>query len=232
MLIASSLEGAIKISRRTTDVSNALGDWLQQRTLRETDVQQSLRAAMEHHPHGAMQTAPEQVQFMQLLLRSIGAQRAIEIGVFTGYSALGIALALPRDGQLIACDLDADYLKVSRSWWVQAGIDSRIESRLGPAKDTLAELLEAGEAEAFDFIYVDADKESAIDYFELGLQLLRPGGLYTVDNLFRGGRVADPAHQDEATIATRQLVDLMASDDRIDWSLVPIGDGLGVGLKR
>ncbi len=187
---------------------------------------------MEGHPHGAMQTAPEQVQFIQLLLKSIRAQRAIEIGVFTGYSALGIALALPHDGQLIACDSDADYLNVSRSWWAQEGIDSRIESRLGPAKETLAELLEAGQAEAFDFMYVDADKESAVEYFELGLQLLRPGGLYTVDNLFLGGRVADPSHQDESTVATRQLVDLMASDDRIDWSLVPIGDGLGVALKR
>ncbi|MDG1837250.1 MAG: class I SAM-dependent methyltransferase [Phycisphaerales bacterium] len=200
--------------------------------MRETDVQKSLRSAMEHHPAGEMQTAPEQVQFIQLLLRSIRAQRAIEIGVFTGYSALGIALALPPDGKLIACDLDANYLKESRAWWMKAGIDSRIESRLGPGKDTLTAMLEAGEAGSYDFMYVDADKESAVDYFNLGLQLLRPGGLYTVDNMFRGGRVADPAHQDESTIATRALVDLMAVDDRIDWSLVPIGDGLGVGLKR
>ena len=143
-----------------------------------------------------------------------------------------LRLALPPDGGLIACDLDADYLKESRAWWIEAGIDSRIESRLGPGIDTLTAMLEAGEAGSYDFMYVDADKESAVDYFELGLQLLRPGGLYTVDNMFRGGRVADPAHQDESTVATRALVDKMATDDRIDWSLVPIGDGLGIGLKR
>ncbi len=220
------------MSRRTSGLTEAVSDWLQRTTLREQPVQRALRDAMATHERGGMQTAAEQAQFMQVLMRMIGARRAIEIGVFTGYSAIALAMALPEDGTLIACDIDADYLEEAAQWWTRAGLQNRIEPRLGPAIDTLDALIAEGHAGTFDFVYADADKTSSAAYYERSLQLLRPGGLFTVDNMLRGGRVADPLADDASTVATRELAQILTADARVDWSLVPIGDGLGVARLR
>ena len=220
------------MSRDSIHLGEAMQAWLHEHSLRETEVQRALRADMESHPHGEMQTSPEQVQFMAMLFAAIGGRRAIEVGVFTGYSAMAIAHALPADGELIACDVSEEYMAVAQSWWERDGVADRITPRIGPAVDSLKALLAEGPAESFDFMYVDADKESSEQYYELGLQLLRPGGLIAIDNMFRGGRVVDPEAQDSSTIATRALANKLVVDDRIAYTLVPIGDGLAVAMKR
>lgn len=220
------------MSRETITFDDQLVRWLHSHTLRETPVQRKLRDEMADHAHGGMQTAPEQVQFMQVLLWSIEARHVVEIGVFTGYSALGMALALPEDGRLVACDVSQSWLDEAHTWWTRAGVADRIESRCGPGAESLRNLLDEGWASRVDLIYADADKTGSETYFELGMQLLRPGGLFTVDNMLRAGRVADPDVQDESTVATRALVTKLQADERVDWTLVPIGDGLGIARKR
>lgn len=205
--------------------------WLHEHSLRETEVQRALRADMESHPHGEMQTSPEQVQFMAMLVGAIGGRRAIEVGVFTGYSAMAIAHALPANGELIACDMSEEYMAIAQSWWEKDGVADRITPRLGPAVDTLEGLLSEGQAGCFDFMYIDADKELSDQYYELGLQLVRPGGLIGIDNMFRGGRVVDPEANDPSTIATRAIAKKLFLDDRIAYTLVPIGDGLALACK-
>ena len=201
-------------------------------SLRETPIQHELRMAMEGHPEGEMQTSPEQVQLLALLLRTMKASRVIEVGVFTGYSAMGMAMALPDDGLVVACDLSSEHMAVAQEWWDRAGVSNRIQPRVGPASESLTQLLEAGEAGTYDFIYCDADKTGYPEYYELGLQLLRPGGLLTFDNMLRGGRVADPEVDDESTVATRELAAKLLADERVDYSLNPIGDGLAIAMKR
>ena len=206
--------------------------WLHDHSLRETDVQRELRASMELHPEGEMLTSPEQVQLMALLAKSIGTKRAVEIGVFTGYSALGIAAALPTGGTLIACDSSAEFMAIARDWWEKAGVAGKIESRIGPGEESMRALLEEGLRETIDFIYVDADKTGYETYYELGLELLRPGGIIGLDNMFQGGRVADASNDTPDTVAIRALAQRLHDDDRVDYSLLPVGDGLGLALKR
>ena len=206
--------------------------WLHDHSLRETDVQRELRASMELHPEGEMLTSPEQVQLMALLAKSIGTKRAVEIGVFTGYSALGIAAALPTGGTLIACDSSAEFMAIARDWWEKAGVAEKIESRIGPGEESMRALLEEGLRETIDFIYVDADKTGYETYYELGLELLRPGGIIGLDNMFQGGRVADASNDTPDTVAIRALAQRLHDDDRVDYSLLPVGDGLGLALKR
>lgn len=220
------------MSRESIQLVDDMRSWLHEHSLRETPVQRELREAMESHPHGEMQTSPEQVQFMAMLVSAIGGRRALEVGVFTGYSAMAIAHALPVDGELVACDVSEEYMAIAQTWWAKDGVADRITPRVGPAVDSLEAMLAAGEAGTYDFMYVDADKQSSEQYYELGLQLLRTGGILGIDNMFRGGRVSKPSENDESTVATRALAKKLVADERIAYTLVPIGDGLAVALKR
>jgi len=201
-------------------------------SLRETPVQAQLRDAMDGHPEGEMQTSPEQVQLLALLLKTMNARRVIEVGVFTGYSAMGMAMALPDDGVLVACDLSPDHMAVAQSWWDRAGVSDRIVPRVGPAIESLEAMLADGQGGTYDFMYFDADKEAFLEYYELGLKLLRPGGLLTFDNMLKGGRVADPSVTDSSTEATRALAKKLLGDDRVEYSLNPIGDGLALAMLK
>jgi predicted O-methyltransferase YrrM len=179
-----------------------------------------------------MQISPEQGQFMALLLKLIGARRCVEVGVFTGYSSLCTALALPDDGHIVACDVSEKWTSIARRYWREAGVERKVDLRLAPALQTLDALLAAGEAGRFDFAFVDADKENYAGYYERVLELLRPNGLLMFDNTLWSGRVADAKHTDVDTVALRALNEQLHRDERIDVSLTPIGDGLTLVRKR
>jgi caffeoyl-CoA O-methyltransferase len=219
------------MSRRSLNVDDALYAYILQTSIREHPAQTALRAATAAHPHASMQISPEQGQFMALLVRLIGARRALEIGVFTGYSALAVALALPEDGRLLACDISRDYTRVGQPYWQQAGVAHKIELRLAPAIETLDAQLAGGSAGLFDFAFIDADKSGYDAYYERCLRLLRPGGLLAIDNTLWGGSVARPA-QDADTAALQRLNAKLHRDERVDLSLLPIGDGLTLARKR
>ena len=220
------------MSRRTLTLDDALYRYLLEQSLREHPAQAALRAATAAHPHAGMQISPEQGQFMALLVKLLGAHRAIEIGVFTGYSALTVALALPDDGRLLACDISDEYTRVGRPFWEEAGVAKKIELVLAPARATLDARLAAGAAGQYDFAFIDADKSSYDAYYERCLQLLRPGGLIAIDNTLWGGKVAHPAIDDADTAALQALNAKLHDDSRIDLSLLPIGDGLTLARKR
>lgn len=179
-----------------------------------------------------MQISPEQGQFMAFLARLTGARRVVEVGTFTGYSALTVALALPADGRLVACDVSAEWTAIGRRYWEEAGVADKIDMRLAPALETLDALLTDGHADTFDMAFIDADKENYGAYYERCLRLIRPGGLIMVDNVLWGGSVADPDRDDGDTNAIRALNRALRDDDRVDFSLVPIGDGLSLARKR
>ena len=220
------------MSRESRGLTEPMQRWVVNHGVRECDTAVALRTAMADHPHGGMQTAPEQAQFLCTLMQALGAKRVLEVGVFTGYSARRMASALPANGRLVACDIDASYMKEACSWWVQAGVGDRIDPRVAPALETLDAMLAAGEEGTFDLMYIDADKTSSDAYCERGLKLLRPRGVIAVDNMFRGGRVADPDANDESTVATRALAAKWANDDRVAWTLLPVGDGLALLVKK
>ncbi len=219
------------MSRRTLEVDDVLYEYLLRESLREHPAQAALRAETAQHAHGGMQISPEQGQFMALLVKLIGARRAIEIGVFTGYSALTVALALPVDGYLLACDVSDAYTRVGRPFWNDAGVADRIDLVLAPARETLDQRLAAGEAGTYDFAFIDADKTSYDDYYERCLRLLRPGGLIAIDNVLWGGEVARPA-QSKDTAALQALNHKLLGDLRVDLSMLPIGDGLTLARKH
>jgi len=221
------------MSRSTIQVDAALQRYLQDHSLREHPAQAALREATRSQPHAGMQIGPEQGQFMALLVRLIGARRTLEIGTFTGYSALTIALALPDDGRLLACDISDEYTRVGRPFWEQAGVAGKIELVLGPAVQTLDARLAAGEAGRYDFAFIDADKRSYDAYYERCLVLVRPGGLIAIDNTLWDGAVARPAAPgDSDTLALQALNAKLHHDERIDVSLLPIGDGLTLARRR
>jgi predicted O-methyltransferase YrrM len=220
------------MSNRTFSLDNALYEYLLRASLREHPALARLRAETAAHPKVNMQIAPEQGQFMALLVRLMGATRCIEVGVFTGYSSLAVALALPDEGRIVACDVSDEYTAVARRYWAEAGVADRIDLRLAPALETLDALLAGGAAGSYDFAFIDADKEAYSDYYERSLQLLRPGGLIAVDNTLWDGAVADPADQSADTVAIRAFNERLHVDERIDLSLVPIGDGLTLARKR
>lgn len=201
-------------------------------TLREPAIMRELREETAAHPHAGMQTGPDQVQFLQLLVRLINARRCIEVGVFTGYSALGAALALPEDGRIVACDVNEEYTAIARRYWDRAGVADKIDLYLASATETLDSLLTAGETGRYDFAYIDADKPNYDAYYERLLRLIRTNGLITIDNVLWGGDVADPQVTDESTAALRALNEKIGRDTRVDASLLPIGDGLMVVRKR
>ena len=220
------------MSNRTIQVTPALYDYILAASSRESDVLGRLRAETASMPNANMQISPEQGQFMRLLVRLSGARRAIEVGVFTGYSSLSVALALPDDGRLVACDVSEEYTSVARRYWREAGVDGKIDLRIAPALETLDALLAAGEAGTFDFAFIDADKPNYPHYYERCLELLRPGGLITVDYVLWSGKVADPSVRDESTAVIRAFNEKLRDDDRVDLSLLPVGDGLTLALKR
>lgn len=219
------------MTNSTIAMTSQLQRYLIEHTVREPAILAALRQFTAKMPQAAMQIAPEQGQLMQLLVRLIGARRCLEIGTFTGYSALCVALAMPRDGELIACDVSLEWTQVARRFWREAGVDSRIDLRIGPALATLDDLLQGG-GSSFDFAFIDADKENYLEYYERVVELLRPGGLMAVDNVLWRGAVADAAVQDAETNAIRALNDRAHHDERVDMSLVPIADGLLLARKR
>ena len=219
-------------TNRTIGLNERLYAYLVEQTLREPEIMRRLRAETSRLPRGTMQISPEQGQLMGLLTRLIGARRALEIGTFTGYSALAMALALPADGRLICCDMSEEWTRTAKRFWRDAGVADRIDLRLAPAAETLAALRAAGEAGRFDFAFIDADKENYDLYYENCLKLVRPGGLIAVDNALWHGYVADPAYQDADTVAIRALNRKVRNDPRVDMVLVPIGDGLPLARRR
>ena len=219
------------MNMRTTPIDDTLFAYLLEHSLREHPAQAALREATRDHPHAGMQISPDQGQLMALLVRLIGARRTIEIGVFTGYSALTVALALPDDGRVLACDLSDEYTRVGLPFWRQAGVAQKIELVLAPALDTLDARLAAGESGGFDFAFVDADKVNYDGYYERCLALLRPGGLIAFDNMLWGGSVARPAQTDD-TAALQRLNDKLHRDERVDLALLTVGDGLTLARKR
>jgi predicted O-methyltransferase YrrM len=226
------VEETPSVSNRTISLDDRLYQYLLSVSLREQPVLRRLRQETSRLPNASMQIAPEQGQFMALLIKLTGARKVLEIGTFTGYSALTMALALPPNGRLVACDVSREWTTIAARYWAEAGVAARIDLRLAPALETTAMLLDAGEALTFDFVFIDADKERYADYYEAALQLLRAGGLIAVDNTLWNGRVANPAAHDTDTLAIRAFNERLRDDLRIDLSLVPIGDGLTLARKR
>lgn len=220
------------MANRSLQITDELYRYLVEHSVREPEVLARLRAATASLPQAQMQIGPDQGQLMALLARLIGAKRCIEIGVFTGYSSLAVALALPPDGRILACDVSEEWTAIARRFWREAGVDHKIELKLQPATRTLEQLLAAGEAGRYDFAFIDADKPAYDTYYELLLQLLRPGGLIALDNTLWSGHVANPENRDPNTVALRALNDKLHRDERIDVSLLPVGDGLTLARKR
>jgi caffeoyl-CoA O-methyltransferase len=218
------------MSTRTLQVTDALYDYLIQ-TVREPDVLRRLREETAALPMSMMQISPEQGQFMRLLVELIGAERTIEVGVFTGYSAISVALGLPAQGRIVACDVNEEYTSVARRYFEQANVASKIDLRIAPAAGTLQSLIDEGASASFDFAFIDADKTNYDLYYEHCLRLLRRGGLLALDNMLWNGSVADPTKQDENTTAIRALNAKVVRDERVSMSLVPIGDGVLLARK-
>jgi predicted O-methyltransferase YrrM len=220
------------MSQRTLALTPDVHRYLLGHSLREPAVLERLRAVTAAMPEANMQISPEQGQLLQWLVRTIGARRCLEIGTFTGYSSLVVALALPGDGVLLTCDVSAEWTAIARRYWREAGVEARIDLRLQPALRTLEELLHEGAASSFDFALIDADKARYVDYYERTLQLMRAGGVICVDNTLWSGDVARPDVIDANTQAIRAFNDHVHHDDRVDLSLVPIGDGLTLLRRR
>lgn len=220
------------MSPRSIELTDALYDYLLKNSLREPPLLARLRAETAEMTGANMQISPDQGQFMALLVELMGARFALEIGTFTGYSALCIAGALPHGGTLICCDVDEDYTATARRYWEEAGLADKIQLRLAPATETLQTLIAQDHGGVFDFVFIDADKENYDAYYEHALELLRPGGLIVVDNVLWGGSVADPEKTDKDTEAIRALNAKIRDDERVTSSLIPVGDGLKLARKR
>ena len=220
------------MSIRTLGLGENLREYLLSVSLREPEILTLLRQETSLHQMGIMQISPEQGQFMALLVKLMGAKKTLEVGVFTGYSALVIALALPSDGKVIACDISEEYTSVACRYWQKAGVSNKIDLHVAPAVETLDKLLKAGEGETFDFVFIDADKSNYDNYYERALKLVRPGGLIAIDNVLWSGKVADPAIEDNRTKKIRALNQKLHQDERVNLSMVPIGDGLTLAMKN
>ena len=220
------------MANRSSFLPDNISGYIEQTTLREHPVMRELRELTAAHAQARMQTGADQVQFLQLLVRLIRAKRCIEVGVFTGYSALGVALALPADGSIVACDISDEFTVIGRPFWQRAGVQKKIDLRLQPAVQTLNGLIDAGQSGKFDFAYIDADKTGYDSYYECCLTLLRPNGVIAIDNVLWGGSVADPKEADADTAALRALNEKIGRDERVDASLLSIGDGLMIVRKH
>lgn len=220
------------MSRRTIPLTDSLYSYLMTVAVRDQALLQRLREETAKMPNGVMQISPEQGQLMSLLVKLTGTKRALEIGTFTGYSALCTAFALPEDGRLTACDVSVEWTNIARRYWAEAGVDHKIDLRIGPAVDTLTALIADGQANTYGFAFIDADKTSYDAYYEACLKLVYPGGLIAIDNVLQRGDVADPNDQNENVQAIRALNEKIHADERVDMCLVPIGDGLTLVRKR
>ncbi|KAB7742207.1 SAM-dependent methyltransferase [Parvibaculum sedimenti] len=213
-------------------VPDAVAGYVTSLIAAETDAQRRLRAETARLPMAMMQIGADQGAFLTFLVGAIGAQRAIEIGTFTGYSAIAIARALPKSGQLLCCDVNEQWTAIAQRYWNEAGLDKRIELKLAPALDTLEALIGKGKEGSFDFAFIDADKTGYDAYYEACLKLLRPGGVIALDNMLWGGAVTDLKINDKDTVAIRALNEKIANDARVDASLVTIGDGVMLARKK
>jgi len=219
------------MSNKTICITEELYEYMLSVSLREPAVLHELRRETALDEHANMQISPEQGQFMALLVRLLGARKTLDIGVYTGYSSLCIGLALPRDGRVIACDLNPEWTDTAKRYWRKAGVADKIELRLAPAQQTLEDLLAEKAATAFDFAFIDADKKNYDMYYEYCLELIRPGGLIAIDNVLWDGAVADESVNDVDTMAIRSLNKKIHADPRVEISLVPIADGLTLARK-
>lgn len=220
------------MSTRPTYLTDSLYAYLLKVSLRESNVLQELRSETAKLAQAIMQITPDQGQFMALLVELMGARKTIELGVFTGYSTLAVAAALPQDGYILACDTGAEWTAMAQTYWQKAGVAHKIDLQIAPAQETLQKAINAGRLGEFDFAFIDADKENYALYYEQCLQLIRPGGLIAFDNVLWGGAVADQSIQDKSTVALRQLNEKLHKDNRVSISLVPIADGLFLVQKK
>ena len=220
------------MSKESLELDNRLYEYLLSVSLREPEVLTKLRRETSQHSASIMQISPDQGQFMALLIKLLGAKKTLDIGVFTGYSSLVVALALPDDGRVIACDRDPNATEIARRYWEEAGVSHKIELYLAPALDTLDRLITEGKLGSFDFAFIDADKRNYSNYYERALTLLRPGGIVAIDNVLWFGSVADPQDTDKRTIAIREFNQKLHQDSRVEISMLAIADGLTLALKR
>lgn len=220
------------MSNRTLDLSDKVYDYLLTHSLREPELLAELQRETGQLEMSIMQISPEQGQFMSLLVKMLGVKRAIEVGVFTGYSSLSVAMAMPVDGELIVCDTNEEWTEIAHRYWQRAGVSERITLMLAPALNTLESLIKGGQAGQFDFAFIDADKTNYKNYYECCLELIRPGGVIAIDNVLWDGAVADEKDESEDTRAIRELNDYIYQDERVDLSMLPIGDGLSLVRRR
>ncbi len=220
------------MSRYQVGLSDDLHAYLLRYGVREPEILARLREETASHPRGGMQIGPEQGALLGLLVELLEARRCLEIGTFTGYSSLAMAMAMPAGGRLVCCDVSDEYTSVARRYWAEAGVSERVDLRLGPALDTLDLLLQAGEAASFDLAFIDADKPGYPAYWERCLELVRPGGVIVLDNVLWSGRVADPEDTSDDTRALRRVNELVAADDRVRHVMLPVADGMTLARKR
>jgi len=220
------------MSSETLNLTPKVYEYLQKVSLREPQLLAKLRHQTSKMSMSQMQISPEQGQFMALLVELINAKKTLDIGVFTGYSALVVALALPNDGKVIGCDINGEWTSIAKKYWELAGVTQKIDLRLAPAVDTLETLINEGQESTFDFAFIDADKINYPQYYELSLKLLREGGLIAIDNVLWGGKVALPEYNDDNTLVIRELNEKLLKDERVTISMVPIGDGLTLARKK
>ena len=218
--------------KNTLGLPDLLHDYILDNSLKELPILAELRQETQQHKQARMQISPDQGQLISLLIRLMSARRVLEIGVFTGYSSLTIALALPTDGVLVACDISEEYTAIAKRYWRLADVQDKIDLRIAPALETLDSLLESGQAETFDFAFVDADKANYSNYYDRALKLLRPGGLMAIDNVLWSGRVADIQSTDKIVQTMRIFNQKVAHDNRVQVSLLPLGDGITLALKK
>jgi predicted O-methyltransferase YrrM len=220
------------MSNTSIGVPEDLNEYLRAHGVREPDILRRLREETAALPQHDMQIAPEQGAFMALLVEILDARRCIELGTFTGYSSLVVALAMPSDGRIVCCDVSEEWTSIARRYWAEAGVGDRVDLRLGPALETLDELLAGGAAGTFDFAFVDASKREYPDYHERIVRLLRQGGLVVYDNVFWAGEILDESKTDPDTLGVRRLNDRLAQDERVTISMIPVADGLTLARKR
>ena len=209
-----------------------LRNYLWEKGLDENPALKRLREETENHPFALMQICPEQGALMANLVRLISAKKAIEVGTFTGYSALAVALALPEDGYLLACDISEEFTSIGKPYWEEAGVSENIDLQIAPAIETLKSKIEDGESNTYDFAFIDADKINYLNYYELCLDLIRSGGVIAIDNVLWGGSVIDSARTDDDTKAIREINDFIVSDKRVNISMIPVGDGVTLAVKK
>lgn len=220
------------MSRQSLQLDDQVYDYLLSNSLHESQLLKELREETAKHPMARMQIAPEQGQFFSFLIKALNVKKAIEIGVFTGYSSLSIAMAMPKDGKLIACDIDPEIAKIAVQYWNKAEVANKIELRIGPAIKTLDSLLDDNKENSFDFSFIDAHKAEYIDYYERLLKLTRPGGIIAIDNVLWSGNVAKLDKQDEDTVAIRDFNQYVYKDNRVFISMIPVADGITLAIKN